>query len=99
MNTTLVWSIAVIALVGLLCKTSDGWKVMWLKAAGEAGVSNGRATSAMFAVRSIALIAQPFIMGALLGATDSTAVIVIGLICAISAALFFLLTRHTTLSK
>ena len=98
-NTTLVWSVAVIALVGVLCKSSYGWKAMWLKAAGDAGVPTGRATSAMFAARSLALVAQPFILGALLGAADSIAVIVIGLICAACAGLFFLVTRHTSLAK
>jgi len=97
-NTTLAWSIAVIALVGLLCKSSEGWKVMWLKAAGEAGVPAGRATGAMFAARSLALIAQPFILGALLGATDSVAVIVIGLVCIVCAGMFFLVTRRTSLA-
>lgn len=98
-NTTLVWSIAVIALVGLLCKSTDGWKAMWLKAAEAVGVPTGRATSAMFATRSLALIAQPFVLGALLGATDSVAVIVIGLICVACAGLFFLTTRHTLLAE
>ena len=92
-NTTLVWSIAVVAVVGVLCKSSDGWKAMWLAAAGEAGVSNGRATAAMFAARSLTLIAQPFIMGALLGATDSVAVIVIGAVCVLCDALFALQSR------
>ncbi len=94
-NTTLLWSVAVIAIVAVLCKSSDGWKTMWLKAAGEADVPIGRATGAMFAVRSLALVAQPFILGALLGATDSLAVIVIGLICLACAGLFFGITRRS----
>lgn len=98
-NTTIAWSIAVIALVGLFGKTAEGWKIIWLKAAGEAGVPIGRATSAMFATRSLALIVQPFILGALLGASDSFAVIVIGLICAVCAGLFFLVTRRSSLAK
>lgn len=96
-NTTLVWSIAVIALVGVLGKSSDGWKAMWLKSAGDTGVSAGRGTSSMLVTRSFALIVQPFIMGALLGLTDAVAVIVIGLICAACAGLFFLVTRRTSL--
>ena len=98
-KTTLIWSIAVVAIVGVLCKSSDGWKAMWLKAAGDAGVPAGRATGAMFAARSLALIAQPFILGALLGATDAEAVIVIGVICAACALLFFLITRRSSLVK
>ena len=96
-NTTLMWSIAVIVLVGVFGKSSDGWKAMWLKAAGESGIAAGRAVSAMFATRSLALIIQPFTLSALLGATDSIAVIVIGLVCAISAGLFFLITKRTSL--
>lgn len=96
-NTTLLWSVAVVALVALLCKSSDGWKAMWLKSAGEVGVPAGSATGAMFATRSLALVAQPFILSALLGATDSVAVIVIGVICALCAAAFFAVTRRTTL--
>ena len=99
LNTTIVWSMAVIAIIAVLCKASEGWKGLWLKAAGEAGVPTGRATSAMFAARSLALVAQPFILGALLGATDSVAVIVIGLICLVCAGLFFLITRRTSLAK
>lgn len=98
-KTTLVWSIAVIALVGVLCKSAEGWRAMWLKSASEADVPAGRATGAMFAVRSLALIAQPFILSALLGRTDSLAVIVIGLVCAACAGLFFLVTRNTSLAK
>ena len=99
LNTTLVWSIAVIAIVAVLCKSADGWKRMWLATAREAGVPAGRATSAMFATRSLALVAQPFILSALLGATNAVAVIVIGLICAACAGLFFLTTRRTSLAK
>ena len=98
-NTTLAWSVAVIAIVAVLCKSSDGWKALWLKAAGEIGVPTGRATSAMFSTRSLALVAQPFILGALLGATSSLAVIAIGLICLACAGLFFLITRRTSLAK
>lgn len=53
----------------------------------------------MFATRSLALIAQPFILSALLGVTSSLAVIVIGLICVVCALLFFIATRSTTLPK
>ena len=97
-NTTLAWSVAVIAIVAVLCKATDGWKAMWLKTAGEEGAPAGGATSAMFATRSLALIAQPFILSALLGATDSVAVIVIGVICAVCALAFFFATRHTLLA-
>lgn len=97
LNTTLVWSIVVIAFVGLLYKTTESWKAMWQYSANEAGASAGPATSALFAVRSIALIIQPFILSALLGAIDSVAVIVIGAICVLCATLFFFFTRRTSL--
>lgn len=99
LNTTLVWSIVVIALVGVLGKSSDGWKAMWLRVAGEADVPAGEATGAMFAARSLALVAQPFILSALLGATDSVAVIVIGAICVVCAIAFYRLTRKTSLPE
>ena len=99
LNTTLVWSIAVIALVGVFGKSSDGWKAMWLHMAGRADVPAGAATGAMFAVRSLALVVQPFILSALLWATNSVAVIVIGALCVMCAALFFLATRRTALPK
>ena len=92
-NTTLVWSVAVIALVALLCKLSDGWKAIWLQSAGEVGVPAGAATGTMFATRSLALVAQPFILGALLGVPDNVAVIVIGVLCVVCAGLFRLVTR------
>ena len=97
LNATLVWSITVVALIGVLGKAAESWRVLWLKSASDAGVPAGRATSAMFATRSLALIAQPFILGALLGATDSVAVIVIGLLCLVCAGLFYLATRRSTL--
>lgn len=92
-NTTLVWSVAVIPLVAVLCKSADAWKALWLKAADNAGIPAGGATGAMFATRSLALIAQPFIMGALLVAADNVAVILIGLLCMACAGVFFLVTR------
>ena len=98
-NTTLAWSTAVIALVGLLGKTSDGWKAMWLRSANEADVPAGRAVGAMYTTRSLALVAQPFILSSLLGTTDKLAVIVIGVICLICAGLFFSITRKTSLKK
>ena len=98
-NTTLVWSIAVVAFVGVLCKSSDGWKAMWLKSAEETGITASSATGAMFATRSLALIVQPSILGALVGSTDSEAVIVIGLICVVCAIAFFFLTRRTSLAE
>ncbi len=98
-KTTLVWSFAVIALVGVFGKTSDGWKAMWIKGAGSCGVPAGSATSAMYATRSLTLIVQPFVMGALLGATDAVAVIVLGVVCVVCAALFFLVTRRTVIVK
>ena len=47
----------------------------------------------MFATRSLALIAQPFIMGGLVIAADNVAVILIGLLCLACAGVFFLVSR------
>ena len=90
---------AVIALVGVLGKSSDGWKGMWLQTASEPGAPAGSATGLMFATRSIALVAQPFILGALLGASDSMAAIVIGLLCAACALLMHLATRRSFIAR
>lgn len=97
LNTTIVWSVAVVALVAVLGKSSDGWKALWLRSADDAGVPPARATGTMFAFRSLTQIAQPFILGALLAATDSVAVIVIGALCSVCAGAFFLATRRTAL--
>ena len=99
LNTTLGWSVAVIVFVAVLGKFGDGWKGLWLKAASEKALWAGAATGAMFAVRSLALVAQPFIMGALLVAADAVAVIIIGAICAVCALVFYLVTRHTSLAS
>ena len=91
--------VIVVALVGLLCKSTDGWKALWLSSAGEAGIPAGSAVGAMFATRSLALVAQPFVMGALLGVADSIAVIIIGALCVLCAGLFYLTTRRTSLAR
>ncbi len=96
-NTTLAWSVAVVVLVALLYKSSDSWKGLWPQAADAVGVAQGPATAALLATRSLMLSVQPFILGALLGATDSVAVIIIGVICAVCAGLFYLTTRHSEL--
>ncbi len=96
-NTTLAWSVAVVVLIAVLYKSSEDWKALWPKAASAAGVPAGLATAALLAVRSMALTAQPFILGALLGATDAIAVLIIGGICVACAALFYLTTRHAQL--
>lgn len=93
-NATLAWSIAVIVIVALLCKSSDNWQVLWMRASDAVGVPAGGATSAMLATQSLALVAQPFLLGALLGAANSVSVIVIGALCTMCAALFFLCTRN-----
>lgn len=96
-NTTLVWSVVVIMLVALLYKSSEDWKALWPQAADAVDVPAGQATAALLATRSLALTVGPFILGALLGVTDSVAVIVIGAICVICAGLFYLITRHAGL--
>ena len=98
-KTTLVWSVAVIALVGLLAKMADGWRGMWVGAAEATGIPAGQASGAMLATRSLALVAQPFILGALLGATDSAAVTVIGALCLLCAVAFFFATRRSFLTS
>ena len=60
-------------------KASDAWKALWLNAANSAGVTAGTATGAMFATRSLTLIVQPFILSALVGASASGEVIIIGI--------------------
>lgn len=97
-NTTLVWAVVTIALVGMLCKCSDGWKALWPRTAEELGLSTGLATGAMFAVRSILLIVQPLLLGFLLTASDRMAVIVIGLISSFCAVAFYRTTRQTPLA-
>ena len=97
-NTTLLWSVAVVALVAVLCKVTYGWKAMWVASAREADVPAGRAVGALQSTNSLAMVAQPFIMAALVGSANYVAVIVIGVICALCALLFFLLTRRTSLA-
>lgn len=96
-NTTFVWSLVVVVIVGVLCKQSDGWKAMWLHAAKQAGVEASPATGAMFCVRSLALTARPFLLGALLSATNTMAVIVLGALCLVCTGAFYLLSRRTCL--
>lgn len=57
----------------------------------------GRSVGTLFTTRNLMLIAQPFILGALLGASESLAVIVIGAFCLVCAGLFYLMTRGTVL--
>ena len=97
-NTTLAWAVLTIALVGVLCKATDGWKAMWPRSAKANGLTTGMATGSMFAVRSVLLIVQPLILGALLAAGNKTTVIVLGIICAVCAVLFYLTTRHSALA-
>ena len=98
-NATFTWALVVIALVCVLCKLADGWKAMWLSAAAQANVPAGGATGAMFAARSLALVAQPFILGALLIVTDAVAVVVIGALCLVCAGAFFAITRSVDYLK
>ncbi|MDO4806694.1 MAG: MFS transporter [Coriobacteriales bacterium] len=98
LNTTLVWAVVSIALVGVLCKASDAWKALWPRSAHTVGLTAGIATGGMFAVRSVLLIVQPLLLGALLLVGDHTAVVVLGLICFVSAIAFYVLTRGTAIS-
>ncbi len=97
-NTTLAWAVVTIALVGMLCKSSDGWKALWPRSAESMGLTTGLATGAMFAVRSVLLIVQPLLLGALLAWGNRTAVIVLGVICSVCAVAFYRTTRNTPLA-
>lgn len=97
-NTTFVWAAVTIALVGLLCKASDGWKAMWPRSAKANGLNTGIAISAMFAVRSVLLIVQPMLLGLLLSIGDRTAVIVLGIMCSVCAVAFYHIMRHSALA-
>ena len=54
--------------------------------------------SALFALRTLALVVQPLILGSLLGANESMAVIFMGALCVTCADLFFLATRRSSLN-
>lgn len=97
-NTSLVWSVVTIALVGMLCKASDGWKALWPRSAEASGLPAGMATGMMFSVRSVLLIVQPLLLGALLSEGNRTAVIVLGVGCSLCALAFWLTTRRSALS-
>ena len=97
-NTALVWAVVTIALVGVLCKASDGWKAMWPRSAKANGLATGIATGSMFAVRSVLLIVQPLLLGALLAAGNNLPIIVLGLICVVCAIAFYFTTRHSALA-
>ncbi|MBO7675647.1 MAG: MFS transporter [Atopobiaceae bacterium] len=97
-NTTLVWAVVTIALVGVLCKSSDGWKAMWPRSAAANGLPAGMATGTMFSVRSILLIVQPLLLGALLNVSNQTAVVVLGVACLLCALAFWLATRRSALA-
>lgn len=97
-NTTLVWATVTIALTGVLCKASDGWKALWPRSAKAIGLTTGIATGTMFAVRSVLLIVQPLLLGVLLSVNSAMAVIILGVMCAVCAAAFYLSTRHSVLA-
>lgn len=97
-NTTLAWAVVTIALVGVLCKSSDGWKALWPRSAKANGLTTGYAMGIMFAVRSVLLIVQPLILGALLMAGDKVPPIALGIVCAVCAVAFFASTRNSALA-
>lgn len=88
-NTKLVWSVVVVILVGVLAKAIQAWKGIWLDTAKKAGVPAGQATGAMFSAMRAAMVAQPFILGALISFGVGTAVVVIGVYFLISAYLYW----------
>ncbi|MDO4796598.1 MAG: MFS transporter [Coriobacteriales bacterium] len=93
LNTTIVWGVVVIALVGLLVKIANAWKPLWITSAGKANVPLGWATGAMFVVRSVARIAKPFILTGLILVGGRLAIIVIGAFCLVCAATLYFVTR------
>ena len=97
-NTTLAWAVVTIALVGVLCKSSDGWKALWPRSAKANGLTTGYAMGIMFAVRSVLLIVQPLILGALLMVGDKVPPIALGIVCAVCAVAFFASTRNSALA-
>lgn len=97
-NTSLEWAVVTIALVGLLCKLSDAWKALWPRSARANGLTTGVAVGAMFSVRSVLLIVQPLLLGALLSLGDRGAVIILGIVCLVCALAFYCVTRTSPLS-
>ena len=93
-KTLLAWAIAVIAIVGLLCKFAEGARGLWIQSARNADVPIGHAVGALLATRSLARMAQPFVLAALLGVADDVAVIIIGVFCLICALAFSCIARE-----
>ena len=97
-NNTMVWAVVTIALVGVLCKASDGWKALWVRSAKATGVSTGLATGEMFAVRSVLLVVQPLLLGLLLALDSRWPVIVLGSISLFCAVMLHFTTRNSPLA-
>lgn len=98
-NTSLAWAVTTIAWVGVLCKASDAWKALWVRAGEAVDVPAGIVTGAMFSVRSVLLIVQPLLLSTLLGAGEQQAVIVLGVVCSLSALAFHRTTRNSALAQ
>ena len=98
LNTTFVWAVVVVALVGIFSKASDAWKGLWLRSADAAGVSAGTATGMMFATRSLALVIQPLLLTGLTSSLGDSNVLVIGSICLVSTLLFVYLTHDSSIA-
>lgn len=96
-NTTLEWSILVIALVAVLSKSSDGWKALWLRAAEARDFPRSHTVGMMFATRAILLVVQPLILTALLNEAGRFAITVLGVLCVLCAGLFWYTTRNSEL--
>ncbi len=97
-NTTLAWSTAVVALVGLFGEMSNSWETLWKQVAGEESVPEGLADAAMLSTRSFALVAQPFVLGMLLNTSSNVAAMIIGALCLACAALFLVTTRKSSIA-
>ena len=95
LNTSFSWAVVAIALVGVLTKMGDAWKALWAHQASECGVPLGRATGAMFAMRSVLLVVQPILLGALLNVSSRIAAILLGIICLACVVAFVALTRKS----
>ncbi len=93
LNSTLIWSVVVIAVVAVLVKGSDGWKKLWLRSAKLQSFPRGRTVGMMFATRSMLLVMQPLVLTLLLTQGEHFAITALGAACAFCAVAFWCVTK------